>query len=109
MPLANFSHQKHVTVACDDCHQDIDQSEDGSDVLLPSIKVCRDCHAGEDDTSRLSSNCVDCHGFHVGEQLLGQQQQLKQQVPSVNEKADAVSNTIVPDDSLNPAGLKGSE
>ncbi|MEE9424717.1 MAG: cytochrome c3 family protein [Methylococcales bacterium] len=109
MPLANFSHQKHVTVACDDCHQDIDQSEDGTDVLLPSIKVCRDCHAGEDDTSRLSSNCVDCHGFHVGEQLLGQQQQLKQQVPSVNEKADAVSNTIVPDDSLNPAGLEGSK
>ena len=111
MPLANFSHQKHVTVACDDCHQDVAQSEDGSDVLLPSIKVCRDCHAGEEDTSHLASNCVDCHDFHVGERLLSQQQQqqLKQQRPSAIEQADAISEKAVPDNPVYPADLEGSE
>jgi hypothetical protein len=103
MPMASFSHQKHVTVACDDCHQDVDQSEDGADVLLPSIKICRDCHSGEDDNHRLASNCVDCHSFHVGKQLLGQQQQLKQLKPSAKDQTGTASNKV------DPAGLEGSE
>ena len=105
MPLAQFTHQKHVTVACDDCHQDVQESEDGSDVLLPSIKVCRDCHAGEEDSRLLASNCVDCHGFHVGDPLLGQQQ--RQQL--AKQQADAALDTRVPDDPVNPASLEGRE
>ena len=110
MPLAHFSHQKHVTVACEDCHQNVDESEDGADILLPSIKVCQDCHAGEDDRRRLASNCVDCHGFHVGEQLLGEQQQLKQQTPPEVKQTGTVSKIDGADNALNnPASLEGSE
>ena len=40
-------------------------SNKSSDVLIPSIKVCRDCHAGERSTSLLASTCIDCHRFHI--------------------------------------------
>ena len=56
---------------CEDCHS-VKTSEEGSDVLLPNIESCRECHGGADDNSRLASTCVDCHGFHIGDGLLAE-------------------------------------
>lgn len=70
LPLANFNHAKHLTRECDSCHKVI-ESEDGKDVLLPKIDSCRECHQGANDTELLASTCVDCHSFHIGDELLG--------------------------------------
>jgi len=67
-----FSHDSHGTALtpCSTCHE-AKSSEAATDVLLPDIGTCRDCHAGGEPratpANRLTSTCVLCHGFH-GEQ-----------------------------------------
>jgi predicted CXXCH cytochrome family protein len=69
LPAAAFSHAAHSTAltSCETCH-DASNSELATDVLMPDIKTCRDCHAGgvvrETPTGRVTSTCVLCHGFH---------------------------------------------
>lgn len=73
---ASFTHGKHVTMACEDCHA-ARESADSSNLLLPDIGHagalageppygCRACHGGEDHAApgQLESTCIDCHGFH---------------------------------------------
>ncbi len=68
-PHANFSHAAHGTEvsACALCH-DASNSELASDVLIPDIAVCRDCHGSGDSrrnaSTQVPSTCVMCHGFH---------------------------------------------
>lgn len=66
MPLAQFNHARHLTMSCESCH-DVENSEEGSDVLLPGIESCRNCHGGAHESKKLASTCIDCHGFHIGE------------------------------------------
>lgn len=68
-PHARFSHQKHVSMECADCH-DAEQSTTSADVLMPGVETCRECHAGESARGRLSqsrvaSSCITCHDYHV--------------------------------------------
>lgn len=65
LPLAEFDHARHSTTACGDCHA-ARESTHSSDVLLPGIGKCRECHASGDQGARLPSTCLTCHGFHVG-------------------------------------------
>jgi predicted CXXCH cytochrome family protein len=65
MPLARFSHLSHATTACNKCHADASASKKSSDVLMPKIGVCRECHGGGGDTDRLPSDCGMCHAFHL--------------------------------------------
>lgn len=66
---ARFSHAAHDTTLtpCATCHT-ADKSEAATDVLLPDINTCRDCHAGSDaratPANRITSTCMLCHGFH---------------------------------------------
>lgn len=72
---AQFSHGKHTTMACEDCHV-ASQSMSSADVLIPDIGdihsrgsaapfACRECHAGaEGAPGKLASTCISCHGFH---------------------------------------------
>lgn len=69
LPLAEFDHARHVTTACTDCHA-ARESTHSSDVLLPGIGKCRECHASGDQTARLPSTCLTCHGFHTGSKLM---------------------------------------
>jgi len=68
-PRANFSHAAHDTevTACSNCHNAA-QSESASDLLMPDIETCRDCHgsgsARRNDSSLIPSACVMCHSFH---------------------------------------------
>lgn len=68
-PRANFSHAAHDTevTACSNCH-DAGSSESASDLLMPDIETCRDCHgsgaARRNDASQIASGCVMCHSFH---------------------------------------------
>jgi hypothetical protein len=64
-----FSHAAHGMVSCQSCHA-VEKSASASDINLPDIKSCRECHSpmsvGE---AALGSNgagdsCVMCHVYH---------------------------------------------
>jgi hypothetical protein len=46
-------------------------SDQATDILLPSIAVCRECHVGDaafsfnQPNNRMPSGCVTCHYFHI--------------------------------------------
>jgi predicted CXXCH cytochrome family protein len=61
---SKFNHVKHATMECLSCHK-AKQSKESSDVLLPSIKECQECHGGQQATNKIPSTCVDCHYFHI--------------------------------------------
>jgi predicted CXXCH cytochrome family protein len=65
MPKARFDHKPHAQSRCGTCHA-VATSTRSEDIAMPSIAVCRDCHAGKAiEEKKLSSNCLMCHGFHV--------------------------------------------
>ena len=64
MPQARFSHRTHAQSKCADCH-DVERSLDASDVAIPTIETCRECHAGAKPVEKkVTSSCMLCHGFH---------------------------------------------
>ncbi|HWM68504.1 MAG TPA: cytochrome c3 family protein [Steroidobacteraceae bacterium] len=65
MPRARFNHAAHITQPCTSCHNTAERSKHSSDILMPGIAKCRECHGGAGDTSKLSSDCVMCHRFHL--------------------------------------------
>lgn len=56
-----FSHAKHLTVSCAQCH-DVLHSTRTSDVLLPSKNICAECHSPK---GGVASNCSICHSYHA--------------------------------------------
>lgn len=64
---ASFSHERHRTMECAECHPKALTSKETKDVLLPGIDVCRKCHApfGLAPTTGASDRCVLCHTYHV--------------------------------------------
>ena len=67
-PKSIFSHFKHHELQCEDCHGGAPASMTSTDVLLPKIDSCRNCHGGGENTSRVPSTCIMCHGFHSPDQ-----------------------------------------
>jgi predicted CXXCH cytochrome family protein len=65
MPRARFNHAIHITEPCTSCHDTAPQSKRSSDILMPRIEKCRTCHGDASDSSKLSSDCVMCHRFHM--------------------------------------------
>lgn len=64
MPHAHFPHASHSTTKCTACHG-MEHSASSADVTIPAVEKCRECHTGaERSDNRISSNCVNCHGFH---------------------------------------------
>jgi len=69
---AVFSHQAHRAVDCLQCHQGAPGSESATDVLLPGVQNCLQCHGPQ----RMKNgalvggarfDCVECHRYHNGE------------------------------------------
>lgn len=60
-----FHHKAHRAIACEKCHDALDSSET-TDILLPSIAVCRDCHGTDVSTAATTvrDDCVLCHTYH---------------------------------------------
>jgi len=67
MPLSIFKHESHKNMQCDGCH-DAKYSGEASDVLMPDLVSCRNCHGGEGASGLLKSTCVTCHDFHMKSQ-----------------------------------------
>ena len=74
-PKSPFNHETHDigNLKCNDCHK-AEQSKLSSDVLLPKIDICRDCHVGEESyrtggkmaEGTLPTTCLTCHTYHDG-------------------------------------------
>lgn len=88
MPYSRFDHQAHASLPvlevkgseirngrptesgnekrrenwCVACHQQAPRSMKTEDVLLPSIRVCRQCHR---EPGGAQARCRSCHDFHV--------------------------------------------
>ena len=69
LPGAQFSHARHSTALtdCTTCHA-ATESVKASDILMPTIATCRDCHGSgeprQNPASLITSTCVLCHAFH---------------------------------------------
>lgn len=65
LPNSVFDHAPHNDLinkkGCVACHAGAEQSEKTSDVLLPSINSCRECHF---DPEGARAECVECHVYH---------------------------------------------
>ncbi len=59
-----FDHGAHEEVSCESCHQGTRTSSKTTDVLLPSVKSCRDCHLQESKQGFVKSDCMMCHSYH---------------------------------------------
>jgi hypothetical protein len=63
MPKSVFDHAAHETSACTECHA-AETSHAATDVLMPPIETCRDCHGGERSVAQIPSTCTMCHVYH---------------------------------------------
>ncbi len=64
LPKSRFPHDKHSTEKCTSCHNVL-KSDKSSDIAIPTIVRCRECHVGSKQTkTRVSSTCDTCHNFH---------------------------------------------
>lgn len=61
MVLGKFNHDLHQKgLSCLDCHN-VMKSELTSDLNLPSIKSCVECHSPK---GGIDSRCTECHSYH---------------------------------------------
>lgn len=61
----NFKHDRHAMIDCEQCHEGVRASAPTSDVLLPKIGKCAECHAGNNKTMQTPSTCRSCHRYHL--------------------------------------------
>lgn len=59
-----FDHGAHKTETCKSCHSAA-KSTLASDLILPGIKTCRNCHGGEGSRTDVPSSCAMCHSYHA--------------------------------------------
>jgi hypothetical protein len=62
LPHASFDHEAHQMLACTSCHTKTNNSKETSDVLIPGIQVCRQCHHGGREAAE--ARCIECHCYH---------------------------------------------
>src|SRR3546814_14286636 len=64
-----FDHDAHKETACADCHTTAPRSKQASDLLVPGLSQCRDCHVGESGArlakveTATASPCAMCHEY----------------------------------------------
>jgi len=59
---ANFDHEAHQMVTCTSCHSKTLASKETSDVLIPGVQSCRDCH--HSGANAAEARCFECHTYH---------------------------------------------
>ena len=65
MTKARFDHGAHEEVSCESCHAKTRKSTETKDILLPQVKVCRECHMQDRTPGFVESPCASCHAYHV--------------------------------------------
>lgn len=65
LPHAEFDHEAHRLLTCTACHAKSPTSQETTDVLIPGISSCRDCHKeGGPRRDAASGQCSECHVYH---------------------------------------------
>lgn len=69
---ARFDHSAHQAVDCNECHAEVKTSKNNTDVLLPGIAKCVQCHGPATGRSGKTQggagdSCTECHRFHNGD------------------------------------------
>jgi hypothetical protein len=59
---ALFDHGAHQAITCGGCHVKAARSELGTDLLIPGVAQCRQCHNGGSTGAR--ADCGLCHVYH---------------------------------------------
>ena len=65
-----FDHDAHKETDCADCHTAAPASKASTDLLVPGLRQCRDCHVGEGGArvvkveTATESPCAMCHEYH---------------------------------------------
>ncbi|MBV9087062.1 MAG: hypothetical protein JOY79_06235, partial [Acidobacteriaceae bacterium] len=65
-----FDHQSHAMVQCASCHTKSATSRETSDVLIPGIDTCRQCHVTATSAQKdyvAEGSCFECHEYHQWE------------------------------------------
>lgn len=69
-PAGRFDHYSHQIMredsgdaACMNCHS-AGESTSSSDLLIPNIDVCVDCHSDLPEPDHVTLQCIDCHSYH---------------------------------------------
>lgn len=63
LPRARFDHTSHRRMECSECHRAA-ESDKSSDVLIPGIENCRECHSRVRSAGTGLNTCITCHDFH---------------------------------------------
>ncbi|MBN4055399.1 FHA domain-containing protein [bacterium AH-315-K03] len=73
---AQFDHLSHLTQRgesetemCSSCHE-AQASTASSDVMIPEMNNCLDCHGDQSVEEKVSMNCISCHAFHPDSQTI---------------------------------------
>jgi len=62
---AEFDHPAHRMMSCSACHVRTMESHDTSDILLPGIETCRQCHREASSSREVAEGrCFECHQYH---------------------------------------------
>jgi ssDNA-binding Zn-finger/Zn-ribbon topoisomerase 1 len=62
---AEFDHQAHRIMNCTTCHSRAPESRETSDVLLPAIETCQQCHRSQGSAKEAAEGrCFECHEYH---------------------------------------------
>jgi hypothetical protein len=62
---SEFDHQAHMLLNCDNCHKTISASRETSEINLPPIAQCRQCHKeGGPSRQAAEGRCFECHSYH---------------------------------------------
>ncbi|MDQ3282496.1 MAG: FHA domain-containing protein [Acidobacteriota bacterium] len=62
---ARFTHGRHRTIGCEQCHAGARASVATGDVLMPRLENCTSCHAANAAASQAPTTCVTCHEYHL--------------------------------------------
>jgi predicted CXXCH cytochrome family protein len=62
---AEFDHHAHRMMACTACHSRTPDSRETTDVLLPGVQTCQQCHRPEGAKKEAAEGrCFECHQYH---------------------------------------------
>jgi hypothetical protein len=64
LPHAQFDHGAHRMMTCNSCHANTSNSRETSDILLPGIQTCQQCHREDKPKEAAEGRCFECHQYH---------------------------------------------